>query len=134
MGPVSAPLRLGRVDFINTFPIVWALDRHLPAGLAQETAAVPTALNRMLAAGEIDVANISSIEYARHADEWVLLPSLCIGSAGAVESVHLVTSVPLPAVRSVGQRHGPMLPVPAVPAQPVRANRYPPGRASRRGP
>lgn len=101
MGPVSAPLRLGRVDFINTFPIVWALDRHLPAELAEETAAVPTALNRMLAAGEIDVANVSSIEYARHADEWVLLPSLCIGSAGAVESVHLVTSVPLPAVRSV---------------------------------
>ena len=40
----------------------------------------------------------------------------------------------MPAVRTVGQRHSPMLPVPAVPAQPVRANRYPPGRASRRGP
>ncbi len=86
---MAAPLRLGRVDFINTFPLKWALDRHLPEGLAEEVAAVPTALNRMLAEGAIDVGNVSSIEYARHADEWVLLPSLCIGSAGAVESVHL---------------------------------------------
>jgi chorismate dehydratase len=31
----------------------------------------------------------------------VLLPSLCVGSDGAVESVQLVTDVPLPAVRSI---------------------------------
>ena len=33
--------------------------------------------------------------------EYVLLPSLCVGSDGAVESVQLVTDVPLPAVRSI---------------------------------
>ena len=58
------PLRLGRVAFINTYPVEWALSRHLPDGEAVEVTGVPTALNRMLRAGEIDVANCSSIEYA----------------------------------------------------------------------
>ncbi len=62
---------------------------------------MPTELNRLLAAGELDVANVSSIEYANNPERYVLLPSLCIGSDGAVESVQLVTQLPLPAVRTV---------------------------------
>ena len=58
-------------------------------------------LNRMLAARELDVANVSSVEYARNPESYVLLPSLCVGSDGAVESVQLVTQLPLPAVRSI---------------------------------
>ena len=95
------PLRVGRVDFINTFPVRWALERQLEPTLAEDIAAVPTELNRMLHAGELDVANVSSVEYAAHAADYVLLPSLCIGSEGAVESVVLITDVPLPAVRTV---------------------------------
>ena len=49
----------------------------------------------MLADGEVDVANVSSVEYARHAERYVLLPSLCVGSDGAVDSVQLVTELPL---------------------------------------
>ncbi len=94
-------LRVGRVDYINTFPVRWALDRHLPEGLAEEVVGVPTALNALLEEGAVDVANVSSVEYARHADRYVLLPSLCVGSCGAVESVQLVSEAPLAAVRSV---------------------------------
>jgi chorismate dehydratase len=94
-------IRLGRVDYINTFPVAWSLTRHLPEGLATEVVGVPTRLNAMLHAGDVDVANVSSVEYGRHADEYVLLPSLCVGSDGAVESVQLVTDVPLQAVRSI---------------------------------
>lgn len=99
--PSAHRLRVGRVDFINTFPVRWALDRHLDPALAEDVAAVPTGLNRMLHAGELDVANVSSVEYAAHAADYVLLPSLCIGSDGAVESVVLVTDVPTPAIRTV---------------------------------
>ena len=94
-------LRLGRVSYINTFPVEWALSRHADPGEVHEVAAVPTELNRLLAAGELDVANVSSIEYARNPERYVLLPSLCIGSDGAVESVQLVTPLPLPAVRTI---------------------------------
>ena len=58
-------------------------------------------LNRRLLAGEIDVAPISSIEYARNADTLRLLPRLCVSSEGAVDSIQLVTRVPLERVRAV---------------------------------
>ncbi len=94
-------IRLGRVDYINTFPLAWSLARHLGDGLAEEVVGVPTTLNALLRSGDVDVANVSSVEYARNHTEYVLLPSLCVGSDGAVESVQLVTEVPLPAVQSI---------------------------------
>jgi chorismate dehydratase len=97
----GAPIRLGRVAFINTYPVEWALSRHLPEGEAVEVTGVPTVLNRMLRAGEIDVANCSSIEYAAAPSRYVLLPSLCVGSDGAVDSVQLITDLPLERVRTV---------------------------------
>ena len=95
------PLRVGRVDFINTFPLAWSLEQRLEPGAMTEVLAVPTRLNALLASGELDVANVSSIAYALDPDAYVLLPSVCISSDGAVESVNLVTDVPLPAVRTI---------------------------------
>jgi chorismate dehydratase len=94
-------IRLGRVDYINTFPLAWSLARHLGDSLAEEVVGVPTRLNALLRSGDIDVGNVSSVEYARNHRAYVLLPSLCVGSDGAVESVQLVTELPLPAVRSI---------------------------------
>ena len=67
----------------------------------EEVQGVPTDLNRQLLEGEIDLAPISSIEYARNADRLRLLPGLCVGSEGAVDSIQLVTRVPLQRVRTV---------------------------------
>src|SRR5216110_862955 len=67
----------------------------------EEVVGVPTALNRQLVAGELDVAPISSIEYARNADSLRLLPRLCVSSEGAVDSIQLVARKPLEQVRTV---------------------------------
>jgi chorismate dehydratase len=67
----------------------------------EEIQGVPTELNRRLLAGELDIAPISSIEYARNADSLRLLPRLCVGSEGAVDSIQLVSRKPLEQVRSV---------------------------------
>src|SRR5213080_3659380 len=67
----------------------------------EEVQGVPTDLNRRLVAGEIDLAPISSIEYARHADSLRILPRLCVSSEGAVDSIQLVSRVPLERVRTV---------------------------------
>src|SRR5437762_7804138 len=67
----------------------------------EEITGVPTELNRRLIAGELDTAPISSIEYARHADILRLLPRLCVSSEGAVDSIQLVSRVPLDEIRSV---------------------------------
>ena len=62
---------------------------------------MPTDLNRRLVAGELDVAPISSIEYARNADTLRLLPRLCVSSEGAVESIQLISKTPLARIRTV---------------------------------
>src|SRR5256714_4498095 len=66
-----------------------------------EVAGVPTALNRALLDGECDLAPISSIEYARNADRLRILPRLCVSSEGAVDSIQLVSRMPLERVRRV---------------------------------
>jgi len=67
----------------------------------QEVTGVPTTLNRMLLDGAIDVAPISSIEYARNAPRLRLLPRLCVSSEGAVDSIQLVTRISLGRIRTV---------------------------------
>src|ERR1700685_3008152 len=67
----------------------------------EQVPGVPPELTRLLIAGEIDVAPISSIEYARNADRLALLPRLCVSAEGAVDSIQLITRKPLEQVRSV---------------------------------
>jgi chorismate dehydratase len=89
-------IRLGRISYVNMAPVFFRVDAQV-----DEVQGVPTELNRMLLAGELDVAPISSIEYARNADRLRLLPRLCVASEGAVDSIQLVSRAPLERIRSV---------------------------------
>ena len=89
-------IRLGRISYVNMAPVFYRLDARV-----EEVTGVPTELNRGLLAGDLDLAPISSIEYARHADVLRLLPRLCVSSEGAVDSIQLVSRLPLEHVRSV---------------------------------
>src|SRR3954465_10219599 len=92
----GAMLRLGRIGYANMAPVFFRRD-----AAGDEGVGVPTELNRKLVAGELDVAPISSIEYARNADTLRLLPRLCVSSDGAVESIQLISKTPLERIRSV---------------------------------
>jgi chorismate dehydratase len=89
-------IRLGRIGYVNMAPVFYRLELDV-----EEIVGVPTDLNRMLLDGEVDVAPISSIAYARDAEHLRLLPRLCVSSEGAVDSIQLVTRVPLTRVRSI---------------------------------
>jgi chorismate dehydratase len=90
-------LRLGRISYVNMAPVFFRLEAEV-----EEITGVPTELSRQLLAGEVDVAPIPSIEYARNADKLRLLPRLCVSSEGAVDSIQLVSRLPLEQVRTVG--------------------------------
>jgi len=89
-------IRLGRISYVNMAPVFFGLDAAV-----EEVSGVPTELNARLVAGELDLAPISSIEYARNADRLRILPRLCVSSEGAVDSIQLVSRLPLDAVRRV---------------------------------
>lgn len=92
----SGRLRLGRISYVNMAPVFFRLQADV-----EEVSGVPTDLNRRLLDGEIDVAPMSSIEYARNAERLRLLPRLCVSSEGAVDSIQLVSRLPLEQVRTV---------------------------------
>ena len=104
-GPAAGddPVRVGRIEFVNCFPLY----HHFEAELAGRGVAAtivegyPAQLNEMLVDGLIDVALPSSIAFARDADELALLPHVSISAFGAVDSVQLFTRVPLPQVRRI---------------------------------
>ncbi|MGH2922005.1 MAG: menaquinone biosynthesis protein [Gaiellaceae bacterium] len=89
-------MRLGRISYVNMAPVFYRLEAEV-----EEVAGVPTELARALLDGEVDVAPIPSIEWARNADSLRLLARLCVSSDGAVDSIQLVTPRPLEHVRSI---------------------------------
>jgi chorismate dehydratase len=89
-------LRLGRISYVNMAPVFYRLEHDV-----EEVTGVPTELNQRLVAGEIDIAPISSIAWARDADKLRVMPRLCVSSEGAVDSIQLVARVPLEQVRRV---------------------------------
>lgn len=87
-------LRLGHIEYSNCLPVhALLVERGAPG--VELVRGVPSALNAELAAGRIDVSPSSSIEYARHADRYRLLPGVVIGSVGPVESILLESRRPL---------------------------------------
>ncbi|MEX2181170.1 MAG: menaquinone biosynthesis protein [Gemmatimonadaceae bacterium] len=87
-------LRVGRIPYINCFPVYGGVDRGIIPLDASLVDGVPTALNRMMAAGALDVSVVSAVEYARDSARYILLPDLAISSNGPVRSVMLFSTVP----------------------------------------
>lgn len=87
-------LRVGRIPYINCFPVYGAVDRGVVRLDASLIDGVPTALNRMMADGSLDVSVVSAVEYARDWSRYVLLPDLAISCDGPVRSVMLFSRRP----------------------------------------
>lgn len=88
-------LRLGDIQFLNSWPVTYALHRGIipsPAVIVRDT---PARLNGALRGGVLDVSAISALVYLQQRDELVLLPELAIGSESGVNSVLLISRRPL---------------------------------------
>lgn len=90
----SDRLRVGRIPYVNCYPVYGAIDRRAVALDAEIVTGVPTRLNTAMAAGELDVSVVSTVEYARTPERYLLLPDLAISCDGPVQSVVLCSTVP----------------------------------------
>ena len=85
--------RIGHINFLNVLPLNYGYQNS-----AQDLKifyGVPTFLNAELHAGRIDISNISSIEYAMHSGELVILPKICVRADDYVTSIVLVSRKPI---------------------------------------
>ncbi len=80
-------MRIGAVSYLNTKPLIHGLSQRLPG--ARIVLDLPSRLADRLAAGDLDVALIPSIEYFRGSD-WRVVSDACIACRGAVRSVRLL--------------------------------------------
>ena len=87
-------IRLGHIEYSNCFPLHAGLLEQGNPGV-RIVPGTPSMLNRALATGEIDIAPASSIEYARHAGRYRVLPEFVIGSRGPVHSILFETIRPI---------------------------------------
>ncbi len=91
-------VRLGVVSFLNAHPLIYSLQKNSAFTLHYS---VPAVCASALAAGDIDVGLIPSIEYARSCVPYEIVPGLAIAAEGEVLTVRLYYRGPLGAVRRV---------------------------------
>ncbi|MFZ5625389.1 MAG: menaquinone biosynthetic enzyme MqnA/MqnD family protein [Gemmatimonadota bacterium] len=92
---MTGPLRVGRIPWINCYPIYGAIDRGIVRLDAELVSGTASELNDLLAAQELDVSVVSAVEYARNAAQYHLLPDMAISCDGPVHSVALFSKRPL---------------------------------------
>jgi len=93
-------MKIGRIPYINCYPVYGAIDRGVVSLDAELVDGVPTDLNRRMERGELDISVVSAVEYARDAARYLLLPDLAISCDGPVRSVMLFSRRPAPELTS----------------------------------
>jgi chorismate dehydratase len=93
MASNNKKIRIGMVSFINLAPIyeTWKTRSHPENWHIIE--APPSTLNKMLAAGQLDLGFVSSYEYGVRPENYRLLTDLSISANGSVGSVFLFSRI-----------------------------------------
>jgi chorismate dehydratase len=82
-------MRVGRIPYVNCYPVYGAIDRRVVKLKATLVDGAPSELNARIARGDLDVSVVSAVEYARDSSRYVLLPDLAVSCDGPVRSVML---------------------------------------------
>ena len=87
-------MKIGRIPYINCYPVYGAIDRGVVQIEGNLVDGVPTDLNARMSRGELDISVVSAVEYARDSQRYLLLPDLAISCDGPVRSVMLFSKRP----------------------------------------
>lgn len=87
--------KVGHIEFLNCLPLYYGLVKNYALFDIELVKGTPTELNNLLLANRLDIAPISSIEYARHAESLRLFPEFTVSSDGEVKSILLLSRYPV---------------------------------------
>ncbi len=88
-------IALGKIGYLNVLPIYHPLETGVLPHDFDIVSGPPASLNRLMHKGELEISAASSVEYARHPEKYYLIPDIAIGSRGPVQSVLLLSRVPV---------------------------------------
>ena len=87
-------IRVGIVNYLNTLPLIYGLERPPIKDKIELVGAYPAKLAQMLASGEIDLGLIP-VAAIPQLPTWHLVGDYCIGTEGEIASVCLFSEVPM---------------------------------------
>jgi chorismate dehydratase len=97
---MKSPLRVGIVDFLNSRPLAWGFLQGSFGDAVVASYHPPARVADLLAAGEIDVGLIPSIEVLRIAGVSIV-PGTCVAATREARSVLLLSRGPIDSVRRI---------------------------------
>lgn len=95
--------RVGAVSYLNSRPLIEGLAEQLAGGLVLD---YPSRLASALAAGELDVALVPSVEVLRADGGYEVVSDACVAAGGPVRSVKTYFRVPPGEVRTLALDEG----------------------------
>lgn len=93
-------IRVGIVNYRNTKPLIYGLEREPIRSKIELTGAYPAKLAQMLLKGEVDVGLIP-VAAIPQLHEYHIVGNYCIGTEGEIASVCLFSEVPLDQIEKV---------------------------------
>jgi chorismate dehydratase len=87
---VAKPINVGLIKDIFAQPLIYALEKNIVANPFILKYSSLTENSRQLSAGEVDIALISPVDYAKNSMEWEILPGLGIASYGITGAAKLL--------------------------------------------
>ncbi len=96
-------MRIGAVNYLNSKPLIEALDELVPE--SELILDYPSRLADDLEAGHLDVALIPSIEFLRN-PEYQIVTDSCVATHGPVMSVKLFSRVPMGEIKTLALDEG----------------------------
>lgn len=95
MSVMNKKLRVGKIPYINLFPIYHTIQTRCDCSDYEFIEGVPSELNKMLREGEIDISPSSSIEYIRNPHLYELIDGHSISCSGCIASILLFSKKPI---------------------------------------
>lgn len=93
-------IRVGIVNYLNTRPLIWGLQRPPVSELIDLVGDYPSRVAQMLKEGEIDLGLIP-VAVIPELPEYHIIGKHCIGTEGEIASVALFSDVPMHEIRKV---------------------------------
>lgn len=88
---INKTIKLGKYNFINCLPVNLPME-YMSEDLIQSTYGTPEVINKAMFEGKIHVGPISSYEYLKNKDKYILLKDISISSQKSVGSVMLFSN------------------------------------------
>ena len=92
-------LKIGLIDYLNAFPFSWPIQKDSASHNWQCTLARPGKLNSLLSSNQLHLSLVSAFEYLRNSDQYLVAPDIALSSKGYVDSVRLVSKLPIEQLR-----------------------------------